>query len=103
MPPNTGVSRSVTSIHCTPPPTPMLSSRASPSPALSSSQDRPARSRQARRAFRSRKVDIAYCYGTLYHLRDPDGALARLAAVCEGQVLVETLIVPGDYLELHFV
>ena len=45
--------------------------------------------------------DIVYCYGTLYHLRDPDGALARLARVCTGQILVETLVVPGSYPELH--
>jgi FkbM family methyltransferase len=45
--------------------------------------------------------DIVYCYGTLYHLRDPDGALARLARVCKGQILVETLVVPGSYPELH--
>jgi FkbM family methyltransferase len=45
--------------------------------------------------------DIVYCYGTLYHLHDPDGALARLARVCTGQILVETLVVPGSYPELH--
>ena len=45
--------------------------------------------------------DIVYCYGTLYHLRDPDGALARLASVSRGQILVETLVVPGSYPELH--
>src|SRR5579864_8390939 len=32
--------------------------------------------------------EIVYCYGTLYHLADPNGALARLAAVCTGQILV---------------
>jgi FkbM family methyltransferase len=47
--------------------------------------------------------DIVYCYGTLYHLQDPDGALARLAAVCTGQILVETLVAPGSYPELHCV
>ncbi len=47
------------------------------------------------------RFDIVYCYGTLYHLQDPDGALARLAAVCTGQILVETLVVPGNYPELH--
>ena len=45
--------------------------------------------------------EIVYCYGTLYHLADPNGALARLAAVCTGQILVETLVVPGNYPELH--
>jgi len=29
--------------------------------------------------------------------------LARLAEICDGQILVETIVVPGDYLELHFV
>lgn len=45
--------------------------------------------------------DIVYCYGTLYHLRDPDGALARLAAVCTGQILIETLVSRGDFSEVH--
>lgn len=45
--------------------------------------------------------DLVYCYGTLYHLRDPDGALARLAQICTGQILVETIVARGDYPELH--
>src|SRR5438128_2400444 len=38
------------------------------------------------------RFDIIYCYGTLYHLRDPAGALARLAEICDGQILIETLV-----------
>jgi hypothetical protein len=36
-------------------------------------------------------------------LRDPDGALARLAAVCTGQILVETLVSRGEFSEVHHV
>ena len=45
--------------------------------------------------------DIVYCYGALYHLDDPEGALARLAAICRGQILLETIVMPGDFPELH--
>src|SRR5579859_1357800 len=41
--------------------------------------------------------DVVYCYGTLYHLRDPDGALARLAAVCSGVILLETVVSRGAH------
>ncbi len=47
--------------------------------------------------------DLVYCYGTLYHLSDPDGALARMASVCSGQVLLETIVALGQYPELHLV
>ncbi len=45
--------------------------------------------------------DIVFCFGTLYHLRDPDGALARLAAVCRGIILLETVVSRGDHVELN--
>jgi FkbM family methyltransferase len=45
--------------------------------------------------------DIVYCYGTLYHLRNPDAALARLGAVCSGMVLVETIVSRGMHAELN--
>jgi SAM-dependent methyltransferase len=47
--------------------------------------------------------DIVYCYGTLYHLQHPDEALARLACVCRGQILLETIVSPGAHAELHLV
>src|SRR5262245_21911733 len=49
------------------------------------------------------RFDIVYCYGTLYHLQDPDKALARMASVCDGQILVETIVAPGAHAELHLV
>ena len=49
------------------------------------------------------RFDLVYCYGTLYHLRHPDEALARLASVCEGQILVETVVSSGAHAELHLV
>jgi FkbM family methyltransferase len=47
------------------------------------------------------EFDIVFCYGTLYHLRDPDGALARLAAICPGVILLETVVSRGAHAELH--
>jgi FkbM family methyltransferase len=47
--------------------------------------------------------DVVYCYGTLYHLRFPDSALARLAAVCTGMILLETIVLPGNYPELQLI
>lgn len=49
------------------------------------------------------RFDIVFCYGTLYHLRDPEGALARLAAVCDGFILLETIVSRGAFPELHMV
>ena len=46
--------------------------------------------------------DLVYCYGTLYHLSDPEGALARLATICDGQILIETLVLRGKHPECHF-
>jgi SAM-dependent methyltransferase len=45
--------------------------------------------------------DIVFCYGTLYHLRDPDGALSRLASVCSGMILLETMVSRGAHAELN--
>jgi SAM-dependent methyltransferase len=47
--------------------------------------------------------DIVYCYGLLYHLSNPERALARLAAACEGQLLLETAVSPGTHDELLLV
>ncbi|HEX5325621.1 MAG TPA: FkbM family methyltransferase [Acetobacteraceae bacterium] len=49
------------------------------------------------------EFDIVYCYGTLYHLRNPDHALARLAAICRGQILIETIVSRGHRAELHLI
>jgi FkbM family methyltransferase len=45
--------------------------------------------------------DVVYCYGTLYHLQDPEGALARLSGVCSGQILIETIVALGEFPEVH--
>lgn len=47
------------------------------------------------------RFDIIYCYGTLYHLRNPSGALEALAAICDGAILLETCVTPGDECLLH--
>lgn len=47
--------------------------------------------------------DLVYCYGTLYHLAFPERALAQLAQVCSGQILLETVVSPGDAASLPLV
>jgi SAM-dependent methyltransferase len=49
------------------------------------------------------RFDIVYCYGLLYHLGNPERALARLAEVCDGMLLLETAVSPGNHDELLFV
>jgi SAM-dependent methyltransferase len=49
------------------------------------------------------RFDIVYCYGLLYHLGNPERALARLAEVCDGALLLETAVSPGNHDELLFV
>jgi SAM-dependent methyltransferase len=49
------------------------------------------------------RFDVIYCYGLLYHLSNPDRALARLADVCDGQLLLETAVSPGTHDELLLV
>jgi SAM-dependent methyltransferase len=46
--------------------------------------------------------DLVYCYGLLYHLADPARALARLAEVCRGQLLLETCVSSGNFEEVLF-
>ena len=49
------------------------------------------------------RFDVIYCYGLLYHLSNPQRALARLADVCDGQLLLETAVSPGTFDELLLV
>lgn len=49
------------------------------------------------------EFDVVYCYGTLYHLREPARAIAALARVCKEVMLVETCVSLGAYPELHLV
>lgn len=47
--------------------------------------------------------DIVYCYGLLYHLSNPEAAIARFASVCRRQLLLETVVGRGRYPEVHLV
>lgn len=47
--------------------------------------------------------DIVYCYGTLYHLRYADRALAQLSAICSGIILLETIVLPGSFPEVQLI
>jgi SAM-dependent methyltransferase len=48
------------------------------------------------------EFDLVYCYGLLYHLGNPEQAIHRLAAVCRGQILLETCVALGEASEVHF-
>lgn len=45
--------------------------------------------------------DVVYCYGTLYHLERPAGALALLSQHCSEKLLLETCVSFGDRPELN--
>jgi SAM-dependent methyltransferase len=47
--------------------------------------------------------DLVFCYGVLYHLHDPAGAIAFLAEQCGGLMLVETCVTPGDDTSINLV
>lgn len=40
--------------------------------------------------------EIVYCYGLLYHLKDPTGAIEYMAQRCSGMLLLETCVSYGD-------
>jgi hypothetical protein len=42
------------------------------------------------------RFDIVYCYGTLYHLQDPDGAIRYLGDRCDKMLLLETCVSYGE-------
>jgi hypothetical protein len=42
------------------------------------------------------RFDVVYCYGLLYHLADPAGALALMAKWSRDLLLIETLVSYGD-------
>jgi len=46
--------------------------------------------------------DIVYCYGLLYHLKNVERAIERLAEICTGQVMLETCVSLGDHDEIIF-
>lgn len=47
--------------------------------------------------FADEPFDIVFCYGLLYHLRNPADALAYLASACSGTLLLETCVSYGEH------
>lgn len=45
--------------------------------------------------------DIVYCYGTLYHLSQPEVALKAMAQVCNELILLETCVTPGNTVAIN--
>jgi hypothetical protein len=41
------------------------------------------------------RAEVVYCYGTLYHLRDPESALAFMSRCSTSLLLLETCVSPG--------
>lgn len=48
------------------------------------------------------KFDVVYCYGLLYHLKNVERAIERLAEICTGQILLETCVSMGSHDEILF-
>lgn len=40
--------------------------------------------------------DIVYCYGVLYHLKEPETAIAYMSSRCRKLLLLETCVSPGN-------
>ncbi len=47
------------------------------------------------------QFDIVFCYGTLYHLANPRGALQAMAGACSDMLLLETCTSPGTHVDSH--
>ncbi len=45
--------------------------------------------------------DIVYCYGLLYHLKEPENAIKFMATCCKSMLLLETCVSFGDGDELY--
>lgn len=47
------------------------------------------------------RFEIVFCYGLLYHVRDPLKCLTDMATVCDDLLLLETMVHPIDDGQLH--
>jgi len=53
-------------------------------------------------ASRFGRFDIVFCYGTLYHLDNPEVGLQNMAEMCQGLLLLETMVWHEDDGGIHF-
>lgn len=44
-----------------------------------------------------RPFDLIFCYGLLYHLKEPISAIFRLADICSKYMLIETLVCDANF------
>lgn len=49
------------------------------------------------------KFDIIFCYGTLYHLGNPNKAIKNLSKICTGMILLETVLDLGNESKIRIV
>lgn len=47
------------------------------------------------------RFDVVFCYGLLYHVRDPEQLLRHMAEVCDDLLLLETMVHPVDDGQIH--
>jgi SAM-dependent methyltransferase len=47
------------------------------------------------------RFETVFCYGVLYHLSDPAVAIAEMAGLCDGLLLLETCVNPADNGEVN--
>jgi hypothetical protein len=50
-----------------------------------------------------RTFQVIACYGSLYHVRNPDQAIAFMAARCSGMLIIESCVSFGDSVALNLV
>lgn len=42
------------------------------------------------------QFDVVYCYGVLYHLQFPEKAIRQLSEICNGVLLLDTMVSPAE-------
>lgn len=52
-------------------------------------------------AFSGRPYDVVFCYGLLYHLRDPEAAIRFMSQATGGMLLLETCVSFGEHEALN--
>ncbi len=48
------------------------------------------------------KFDIVFCYGTLYHISNPEELIRAMSSVCDGVLLLETVVHPSEEEKVYF-
>ena len=49
------------------------------------------------------RFDVVFCYGTLYHLSDPQTFLKYLSSICDDFMIISTAVLNNDNGEINFI